>query len=104
MFKAPGQRVWNGNERARKAAFDKTRPSAAERGYDKAWFQFRARYLRANPQCQHPGCTERATEVHHLKRVKTHPQLKLDIRNVMGFCKPHHSQRTATEDSFSRRV
>jgi 5-methylcytosine-specific restriction protein A len=100
-FRPPGVNVWK-NERERKAAIDRTRDSRQQRGYDKAWFEFRARYLRARPQCQHPGCAASASELHHIKRVRTHPHLRLDPSNVMGLCKPHHSAETARHDGFAR--
>lgn len=102
MFVAPGQKRFT-SERERKAALDRTRPSRHARGYDNEWVEFRANYLRDHPCCQTPGCTEPATEVHHLKRVKTHPQLRLVRSNVQGHCKPHHSRLTALEDSIARR-
>lgn len=103
MFRAPGQRVWNGNERERKAAFDKTRPTAQERGYDKAWYRFRFAFLASNPFCSHPACRERATEVDHIKSVRDRPDLRLDPANCRSLCKPHHSQRTARDQGFGRR-
>lgn len=100
-FVPPGQHR-HATERERKAALDRTRPSRHERGYDRAWTEFRAAYLRDHPRCQTPGCTAPATEVHHLKRVKTHPHLRLVRANVQGHCKPHHSRLTALEDSIAR--
>ena len=102
IFVAPGQKRYV-SERERKAALDRTRPSRHERGYDSDWTAFRDIYLRDFPLCQQAGCGERATEVHHLKRVKTHPQLRLVRSNVKGLCKPHHSRLTALEDSIARR-
>jgi 5-methylcytosine-specific restriction enzyme A len=103
MFKAPGQKVWNGNEKARKADFDKSRPSARERGYDKDWYRFRHTFLKAFPICSHPGCCDRATEVDHIKSVRERPDLRLSAFNCRSFCKPHHSKRTASDQGFGRR-
>jgi 5-methylcytosine-specific restriction endonuclease McrA len=103
MFKAPGQRVWNGDEKARKSAIDKRRPSARERGYDKDWYRFRDAFLTAFPRCCHPGCAERATEVDHIISVRDRPDLRLSQSNCRPFCKPHHSKRTASDQGFARR-
>lgn len=103
MFRAPGQKVWNGDEKARKAEFDKGRPSARERGYDKDWYRFRHAFLKAFPRCSHVGCVERATEVDHIKSVRDRPDLRLSQANCRSFCKSHHSKRTATDHGFARR-
>jgi hypothetical protein len=101
-YRPPG-RTWS-NEKERKAAFDRTRPSRHARGYDQAWLEFRAAYLRDHPICSWPGCTAFATEVHHIQRVRDRPDLRLVRSNVLGFCKPHHSSETASRDSFGRRA
>lgn len=50
-------------ERRRKAAADKLRPSARQRGYDTKWDVERAAYLKANPKCIR--CSAPATTVDH---------------------------------------
>lgn len=101
-FRAPGQNVWNGDERARKRALDKTRPSATERGYDDAWRKLRARFLDRNPICSVLGCREMATEVDHIYSIRDRPHLRLAEFNLRGYCKRHHSERTAREQGFAR--
>lgn len=92
-----------GSEHERKAALDRQRPSSTERGYDKDWFRFRAKFLKAYPRCSEPGCTEPATQVDHIKSVREHPELRLVHTNCRSFCHPHHSARTARDQGFGRR-
>jgi 5-methylcytosine-specific restriction enzyme A len=76
---------------------DRNRPNAGERGYDAKWRRTRARFLQLNPWCSEPGCSERATEVDHIDGLGP---LSIDghkHRNLRGFCKPHHSKRTARD-------
>lgn len=75
-----------------------TRPHAAARGYDYRWQQFRERYLAEHPLCK--DCEERgivtpATDIHHIKKLKDHPDLKYDERWLRALCKADHDRRTA---------
>lgn len=88
------------SERKRKAAHDATRPKSGERGYDADWRAVRRQYLNAHPTCQHEGCTAAAVEVDHIQSVTARPDLRLSWSNLRGFCKHHHSQRTARDQSF----
>jgi 5-methylcytosine-specific restriction enzyme A len=101
-FRGPGQNVWDGDERARKAQLDKSRASSKERGYDDAWRKLRARFLDRNPICAALGCRELATEVDHIYSVHDRPELRLAEFNLRGYCKSHHSARTAREQGFAR--
>jgi len=87
-------------EAARKAKLDAARPKSGERGYDADWRAVRRQYLAANPQCSHDGCTSPAAEVDHIKSVADRPDLRLHWSNLRGYCKRHHSQRTARDQSF----
>ena len=87
-------------ERKRKAALDAARPKSGERGYDADWRAVRRQYLAAHPGCSHEGCTASATEVDHIQSVASRPDLRLHWSNLRGFCKHHHSQRTARDQSF----
>lgn len=89
-------------ERDRKAAFDRTRGSAAERGYDKDWFRLRHHFLKANPVCC-CGCGQPATEVDHIKSVHERPDLRLVWSNLRAMAKACHSQRTARDQGFARK-
>jgi 5-methylcytosine-specific restriction endonuclease McrA len=80
------------------------RPTTAARGYDGPWQRLRASYLRSHPACCARGCTRPATEVDHIRSVRTHPQLRLEPRNLRAMCKPCHSQRTAMDQGKGQRV
>ena len=72
------------------------RPSAARRGYGRAWRRIRARFLRAHPLCCAPECDRPATEVDHVTPLAdggTHAW-----SNLQPLCKPHHSRKTAREN------
>ena len=88
------------SERKRKAALDAARPKSGERGYDADWRAVRRQFLAAHPDCQHEGCTATASEVDHIHSIKDRPDLRLSWSNLRGFCKTHHSQRTARDQSF----
>jgi 5-methylcytosine-specific restriction protein A len=99
IFTRPGTPKTRAEHRA---AYDRTRPSAQDRGYDGTWNAFRANYLRAHPICTVLGCKAQATEVHHIKRVRYHPSLRLDPTNMAALCRHHHSRITALEDGWAR--
>jgi 5-methylcytosine-specific restriction protein A len=73
------------------------RSSAARRGYDAQWRRTRARFLRAHPRCEHGGCTEPATEAHHLDGLGPNGPAGHDEFNLQALCGRHHSQVTARE-------
>jgi len=77
---------------------DKHRDSSHKRGYDSTWEKLRKVFLRENPLChdciQHERITP-AKEVHHIKKVREYPSLRLVKDNLMGLCKSCHSSRTA---------
>lgn len=74
------------------------RGSARQRGYDRHWEQFRARYLREHPLCVDCMAEHRmtpATEIHHIHKLRDYPGLKYAEDNLMGLCHQCHSKRTA---------
>lgn len=78
-------------------SYDHDRPSAAKRGYDGAWRDFRATYLRHNPfcyDCARKGLNTPATEPHHIKKVRERPDLRLDPTNLLPLCQRCHTART----------
>lgn len=89
-------------EHERKAAFDRTRGSAAERGYDKDWFRLRHHFLKANPICCVAGCGRPTEHVDHIRSIREHPELRLVWANLRPMCASHHNSRTATEQGFAR--
>lgn len=87
---------------AKRAEYDKTRGSAADRGYDSKWRALRLKFIQMNQLCSEPGCTKATEEVDHIISVRERPDLRLAWKNLRPFCKPHHSARTAREQSFGR--
>lgn len=74
-----------------------TRPSAAKRGYDHKWRRTRGRYLQLHPTCEHAGCAEQATDVHHKDGKGPQGPSGHQHHNLLALCHTHHSQRTARE-------
>src|SRR5258708_22667847 len=78
---------------ARWQTLDRWRGTSRARGYDVNWERFRKWYLARHPGCV--DCGRLATEVHHIAKVKDHPELKLVEENCMALCKADHTARTA---------
>ena len=77
---------------------DVSRGSARERGYDSRWEKVRRIFLMRNPlcyDCMIKGRFTPANEVHHVKKVREHPELRLTIDNLIALCKSCHSKRTS---------
>lgn len=82
--------------RARDAAIDERRGTAAERGYDARWQRVRLMFLRAHPLCQdcaEQGRVTEATDVHHVvaKRLGGTDEES----NLRALCHSCHSKITA---------
>jgi 5-methylcytosine-specific restriction enzyme A len=70
------------------------RGSSAARGYDSVWERFRAWFVRRHPICA--DCSIKPTkEVHHVRKLRDYPELRLVESNCMGLCKACHAIRTA---------
>lgn len=87
-------------DKERHRAYDKTRPTAAQRGYDHAWRKLRAEYIAAHPLCEIDG--KPATDVDHIKPVATYPHLRLEWTNLRSLCHACHSRHTALTRGFAR--
>ncbi len=77
--------------------YDALRPSPSKRGYDGTWSEFRKMILAERPLCEeHKKIGEiiPSLEIHHVKPITTHPELRLDPDNVVALCKPCHSAIT----------
>lgn len=62
--------------------------------YDsQAWQRFRLAYLAEHPLCA--DCEHVATEVHHRRGLREHPEDAYDPEQCMSLCKSCHSKRTA---------
>ena len=77
---------------------DARRPTAHQRGYDHRWVRTRAIFLADHPVCEDPaGCTDLATDVHHVDGKGPLGPRGHDPANLRALCHRHHSQRTALE-------
>jgi 5-methylcytosine-specific restriction protein A len=74
------------------------RPSAAARGYGKAWQATRRRFLLVEHfRCDIADCQQPATDVHHLDGLGPLGPLGHAASNLQALCHAHHSQITARE-------
>jgi 5-methylcytosine-specific restriction protein A len=83
---------------ARQARQHERRGSATRRGYGTDWQKCRAAYLRCYPlchDCRALGRVTPAAEVHHTKRLREHPESRLDWSTLLPLCRSCHSKRTA---------
>jgi 5-methylcytosine-specific restriction enzyme A len=83
-----------------KRTLDRTRPSAARRGYGPRWRLARAAYLARYPlcvPCHAAGRLEPATVVDHVVPHRGDQQLFWDEGNWAPACKPCHDAKTARE-------
>ena len=70
------------------------RPNSNDRGYDYRHQCFRKRYLAKYPMCH--DCEIRpAKDLHHVKKLREFPELRLVESNCLGLCHVCHSIRTA---------
>lgn len=83
-------------DRERKAAFDQTRPSARQRGYDSKWDQARAEYLKAHPRCVMCGAPSRVVD--HKTPHRGDKRLFWSRSNWQALCTPCHSSRKQREE------
>lgn len=86
---------------------DAYRPSAAKRGYDRAWQTFRRWFAaRVPPVCVWPmpggaTCGKAGTsKTMHLDHIVAMAKggKRLDPNNVQWLCHTHHSEKTVKED------
>ena len=73
------------------------RPKTAARGYDGRWQRKRKRYLAEHPlcvDCEANDMVTPASEVHHVRKIKDRPDLRLEDANLMALCPPCHAIRT----------
>ena len=67
------------------------RPSPFAQGYNTEWRKISRAWLKRYPWCMEDGCTEPATEVHHIDGDRHNNSRD----NLMSMCKRHHSRHTA---------
>ena len=61
------------------------------------WRGARASVLRVNPVCAIPGCGQRATDVDHVRSIRSGGDA-LDVRGLQALCHAHHAAKTARVD------
>ena len=74
------------------------REKTTDRGYGGDWQRTRKLYLRRNPicvDCKANGTITKATEVHHVCKIKERPELRLKHDNLMALCGQCHDARSA---------
>ncbi|KKK69090.1 hypothetical protein LCGC14_2937510 [marine sediment metagenome] len=87
------------HQRQRNRDFNKTRPTSAERGYNRAWQVYRAWYLKRHRLCvvcSKEGKTVIATIVDHIIPVSKGGDF-WDESNHQSMCLSHHNAKTARE-------
>lgn len=88
--------------KARRAAADVERGTAAQRGYGSRWQRTRIGFLAAHPlcaSCMAAGRVTEATVVDHIVPHRGDMNLFWQRSNWQPLCKPCHDRKTATEDS-----
>lgn len=81
--------------------YERTRGTAAQRGYDSNWVKARKTYLRQYPWCAthlKRGELIRAEHVDHKVPHRGDQKLFWDKTNWQSLCKSCHSSKTASED------
>ena len=87
-----------------KREYDRDRPGATQRGYDRKWRRIRAQYLRHHPLCQatdeaalrfHARFGDAATDVDHIVPVVQGGTSEWD--NLQALCHRCHSAKTMRE-------
>ena len=74
--------------------------------YDARWRRWRLAKLRREPLCAYClelGGTTAATTVHHIKRLRDHPELRLVDSNTVSLCKPCHDGPAQREEQSGHR-
>lgn len=75
------------------------RASAKDRGYDWKWYNYRKKFLAANPKCY--VCGEKATVTDHYIAWKVDKEKYFwNAENYIPMCKYHHDYVTGKFDQF----
>ncbi|MBB4067171.1 HNH endonuclease signature motif containing protein [Gellertiella hungarica] len=85
-------------DRERKQRHDRKRPSARERGYNRAWDIARREFLLRRPNCQFPGCDNPSSVVDHITPHKGDPRLFWDRTNWQALCARCHNSRKQKQE------
>ncbi|MFJ1293242.1 HNH endonuclease signature motif containing protein [Paracoccus yeei] len=79
----------------RKAAFDKKRGTASQRGLGADWRKVRDAHIARFPNC---WCGAPAVDVDHIVPRRIAPERRLDPSNLQSLCKKHHSGAKQREE------
>ena len=82
-----------------------SRPSAAQRGYDRQWYKVRAMKLSQNPLCEECiliGIVKSTDMVHHIIPVNEAPHLRLAMDNLQSLCMDCHAVKHSNEPESKR--
>lgn len=82
--------------RARNKRHDANRPSAAKRGYNRAWRKARDAFLKLYPKCR--MCNAPATVVDHITPHRGDDRLFWDRTNWQPLCAPCHNRHKQRQE------
>jgi len=99
LVRGKGRRFCDEHLRRQRQNEDSWRGSAAKRGYDAEWREFRERYLQDNPACDECGAS--ATVVAH--RLHRSDGGSDDIDNLRPLCSTCHNRETMRRLAHARR-
>lgn len=101
VYRPPGSKPREQQERARKAEHDKRRGTSTERGYGWRWRKERTRFLAQHPLCSYceaAGRVKAAEVVDHITPHKGDERLFWDRSNWQAMCKPCHDRTKQREE------
>lgn len=81
----------------RKARFDKTRPAARQRGYDKEWEREARAFLSLPENEWCARCGAKATVVMHIQSIRARPDLRMARSNWRPGCQRCNAIEAAQE-------
>jgi 5-methylcytosine-specific restriction protein A len=81
--------------REQREAYDRRRPGARARGYDRRWERTRKAFLAAHPDCE--LCPAPATDADHRDGLGPNGPAGHDFSNLRALCHSCHSARTARD-------
>ncbi|MFA5377012.1 MAG: HNH endonuclease signature motif containing protein [Dehalococcoidia bacterium] len=93
-----GQRYCGKHKGSDRKRQDERRGTAAERGYDRRWRDYRTAYLAVHPlcvECERQGVLRAATVVDHIMPHRGDMGLFWDSANHQALCKRCHDRKTA---------
>lgn len=101
-----GSSFCEGHDKKHGNQYERDRPTATERGYNREWKKARDAYLQEHPYCVR--CWEedrkkiKATVVDHIIPHKGDYQLFWSRTNWQALCKAHHDRKTFVEERDGR--